>query len=229
VRLLIAEDDPSLAEALRFSLARAGHAVDWIPDGALADHVLRESVFDLVILDLGLPRLDGHEILRRLRKRNAQIAVLILSARDAADEKVKALDLGADDYIAKPFSLSELQARVRALLRRQQGKVEPVIYCGRLSFDTATRSASVAGRALPLSAHETCLLEILLRRAGRALSKEHILEQLYNYDKCVSHNALEVSVHRLRRKLEGSGVAVRTVHGRGYLLEEQKAGVEKSN
>ncbi len=228
MRLLIAEDDPSLAEALRFSLTRAGHAVDWMPNGALADHVLQQNVFDLVILDLGLPQLDGHEVLRRLRKRNSQIAVLILTGRDTTSaEKVKGLDLGADDYMVKPFSLSELQARVRALLRRSRGKADPVICCGRLILNTVTRDASVEGRTLPLSAHETSLLEVLLHRIGRALSKEQILEHLYGYDQDVSHNAIEVLVHRLRRKLEGSGLAVCTVHGRGYMLEERQVSAEK--
>lgn len=225
MRILITEDDTALAEALRFSLTHAGYAVDWVQNGALADEALRANVFDLLILDLGLPKLDGFDVLRRLRERNVRIPVLILSGRQAPDEKVQGLDLGADDYLVKPFSLSELQARVRALLRRGQGEATPLLNVGRLRFDTVGRAASVDGRTLLLSVHETGVLEILLRRFGRVVSKEQLLEQLYSYDKDVSYNAIEVYIHRLRRKIEGTGLNVRTIYGRGYVLEEQPANV----
>ena len=228
MRILITEDDAALAEALQFSLGQSGYAVDWVANGAAADNVLKDDVFGLLILDLGLPKLDGFEVLRRLRRRNASLPVLILSGRETPDEKVLGLDLGADDYLVKPFSLNELQARVRALLRRWQGAAGPVISYGDLNFDTVGRNATVAGRALPLSAHELGVLEILIHRYGRVVSKEQILEQLYNYDKDGSDNAIEVYVHRLRRKLEGSGLAVRTLYGRGYMLEQRQVSADNA-
>jgi len=220
LRILITEDDAVLAEALQFSLAQSGYAVDWVANGAAADEALKDDVFGLVILDLGLPKLDGFEVLRRLRRRNTSLPVLILSGREQAEEKVLGLDLGADDYLVKPFSLNELQARVRALLRRgQQGASAPVLLYGSLGFDTVSRTASINGRALPLSTHETGLLEALLTRFGRVVSKEKLVEQLYSYDREVSQNAIEVYVHRLRKKLAGAGVTVRTQYGQGYLLD----------
>jgi len=220
MRILITEDDAPLAEALQFSLAQSGYAVDWVSNGAAADEALKGDVFGLLILDLGLPKLDGFEVLKRLRRRNASLPVLILSGRERPEEKVLGLDMGADDYLVKPFSLNELQARVRALLRRgQQGGASPTIHYGELGFDTVSRSASIQGRTVPLSTHEAGVLEVLLHRFGRVVSKEQILEQLYSYDKGVSHNAIEVYVHRLRRKINGGGVTVRTLYGQGYILD----------
>lgn len=220
MRILITEDDAALAEALQFSLAQSGYAVDWVANGAAADDVLKDDVFGLLILDLGLPKLDGFEVLRRLRRRNPSLPVLILSGREKPEEKVLGLDLGADDYLVKPFSLNELQARVRALLRRgQQGGVTPMILYGGLGFDSVSRTASINGRTLPLSTHETGVLEALLHRFGRVVSKERLVEQLYSYDREVSQNAIEVYVHRLRKKIAGSGTTVRTLYGQGYLLD----------
>lgn len=222
MRILITEDDAALAEALQFSLTQAGYAVDWVANGIAADEALKNDVFGLLILDLGLPKLDGCEVLRRLRRRNIPLPVLILSGREKPEEKVLALDLGADDYLVKPFSLNELQARVRALLRRGQGGGAPVIAYGSLSFDTVGRSVSINGRTLSLSAHEVGVMEVLIRRFGRVVSKEQLLEQLYSFDKEVTHNAIEVYVHRLRRKLGGCGLVVRTLYGRGYVLEHHE-------
>ena len=219
MRILIAEDDAALSEALRFTLTQAGYSVDHVAHGMAADEALRTDGFALLILDLGLPRLDGLEVLRRLRKRNTALPVLILSGREQPEEKVTGLDLGADDYLVKPFSLSELQARVRALLRRGTGMAAPTLQHGDLSFDTVARTASVANRPLSLSLHEAGVLEVLLRRFGRVVSKEQLVEQLYSYDKEVSHNAIEVYIHRLRRKLPDSGVEVRTHYGRGYVID----------
>jgi DNA-binding response OmpR family regulator len=195
--------------------------VDWVPNGAAADEALKGGVFGLLILDLGLPKLDGFEVLRRLRRRNTSLPVLILSGREKPEEKVMGLDLGADDYLVKPFSLNELQARVRALLRRAQhgGGMPPSILYAGLEFDTVGRSASVNGKALPLSTHEVGVLEVLLHRFGRVVSKEQLVEQLYSYDRGVSPNAIEVYVHRLRKKIAGAGVTVRTLYGQGYLLD----------
>jgi len=219
VRILITEDDTALAEALQFSLAQAGYAVDWVANGTAADEALKEAIFGLLILDLGLPKLDGFEVLRRLRRRNASIPVLILSGREKPEEKVLGLDLGADDYLVKPFSLNEFQARVRALLRRGPGGVSPVTSYGELDFDTVGRTAAISGKTVQMSLHEIGVLEILLQRFGRVVSKEQLVEQLYSYDKEVSHNAIEVYVHRLRRKISGAGITVRTLYGRGYLLD----------
>jgi two-component system OmpR family response regulator len=219
VRILIAEDDSSIAEALKFALSQVGYAVDAVTDGAAADEALKSEGFSLLILDLGLPKIEGLEVLRRLRRRNSGIPVLILSAREKPEEKVMGLDLGADDYLAKPFSVNELQARVRALLRRGQGASSPVVSYGDLSFDTVGRTAALKGLTLPLSAHETGVLEILLHRFSRVVSKEQLLEQLYSYDKDVGHNTIEVYVHRLRKKLNGAGITVRTVYGRGYMID----------
>jgi two-component system OmpR family response regulator len=219
MRILISEDDAALAEALRFALTQSGFAVDWVANGLDADEALKGSDFGLLILDLGLPRLDGLEVLRRLRRRNDALPVLILSGREQPEEKVAGLDLGADDYLVKPFSLDELQARVRALLRRGHGSAAPVLTYRELTFDPATRTASISGHALPLSLHELSVLEVLVRRFGRPVSKEQLVEQTYTYDQEVSHNAIEVYVHRLRKKIGDTGLVVRTLYGRGYALD----------
>lgn len=219
MRILISEDDAALAEALRFALTQAGFAVDCVDNGLAADEALKNAVFGLLILDLGLPKLDGLEVLRRLRRRNDALPVLILSGREQPEEKVAGLDLGADDYLVKPFSLSELQARVRALLRRGHGNAAPVLSYRELSFDPVVRTATIRGHPLPLSTHELSVLEVLLRRFGRVVSKEQLVEQIYTYDQEVSHNAIEVYVHRLRKKIGDTGLIVRTLYGRGYALD----------
>ncbi len=219
MRILLTEDDAALGEALRFKLTESGYAVDWVRDGTLADEALRGAIYDLLILDLGLPQLDGYDVLRRLRKHDGRLPVLILSGRESADAKVHGLDLGADDSLVKPFSLDELQARVRALLRRGTGSASPEIVAADIHFDTVERAAYLQGRRLDLSTHETAVLEALLNRLGRVVSKEQLLEQLYDYDRDVGYNAIEVYVHRLRKKIQASGLAVRTVYGRGYALD----------
>jgi two-component system OmpR family response regulator len=193
--------------------------VDWVANGLDADEALKGAEFGLLILDLGLPKIDGLDVLRRLRRRNSTVPVLILSGREQPEEKVAGLDLGADDYLVKPFSLNELQARVRALLRRGHGSAAPVLTYRELSFDPATRTASISGHALPLSLHELSVLEVLVRRFGRPVSKEQLVEQIYTYDQEVSHNAIEVYVHRLRKKIGTTGLVVRTLYGRGYALD----------
>ena len=219
MRILICEDDDALAEALRFALTQSGFAVDRVADGLSADEALKGAEFGLLLLDLGVPKLDGLEVLRRLRRRNDALPVLILSGREQPEEKVTGLDLGADDYIVKPFSLHELQARVRALLRRGQGSATPTLTYGELSFDPQGRTASISGSPLALSMHELSVLEVLMRRFGRVVSKEQLVEQIYNYDQEVSQNAIEVYVHRLRKKIGSTGVMVRTLYGRGYALD----------
>jgi two-component system OmpR family response regulator len=220
MRVLIAEDDAVLADGLTRSLRGSDYAVDCVTDGGEADHVLTAQNYDLVILDLGLPRLDGFEVLRRLRRRGSKTPVLILTARDALDDRVKGLDLGGDDYITKPFDLPELEARVRALIRRGQSGGGSVLSHGTLTLDTVGRRATLAGEPLDLSARELGVLEVLMLRSGRVVNKDQLAEQLYGWDEEVGPNAIEVYVHRLRRKLESAGVAIRTIRGLGYLLEK---------
>jgi two-component system, OmpR family, response regulator len=220
MRVLIAEDDPVLADGLTRSLRGSDYAVDCVSDGGEADHVLTAQNYDLVILDIGLPRLDGYEVLRRLRRRGSKTPVLILTARDALDDRVKGLDLGGDDYITKPFDLPELEARVRALIRRGQSGGGSVLSHGTLTLDTVGRRATLSGEPLDLSARELGVLEVLMLRSGRVVNKDQLAEQLYGWDEEVGPNAIEVYVHRLRRKLESAGVTIRTIRGLGYLLEK---------
>jgi two-component system OmpR family response regulator len=219
MRILIVEDDPVLADGLTRSLRANDYAVDCVTSGAEADHVLTAQPYDLVILDLGLPKLDGYEVLRRLRRRGAKVPVLILTARDTLEDRVRGLDLGGDDYLAKPFDLPELEARVRALIRRGQSGGSSLITHGALSLDTAGRRATLNGTALDLSARELGVLEVLMMRSGRVVTKEQLAEQLYGWEEEVGANAIEVYVHRLRKKLEPAGVSIRTIRGLGYLLE----------
>ena len=219
MRILIAEDDNLLADALTQSLRHAGYAVDAVSDGVAADTALRSQEFDLLILDLGLPRMSGLEVLQSLRTHNAMLPVLILTAADSIEQRVRGLDLGADDYMAKPFALSELEARVRALTRRGLGAGTAMMRHGRLVFDQVGRIALVDDKALDLSAREVSLLEILLLRAGRMVNKSQIVDHLCQWGEEVSSNAVEVYVHRLRKKLEPSGVRIATVRGLGYCLQ----------
>ena len=219
MRILLAEDDRVIADGLGRSLRQTGYAVDWVADGVDADGALLTGSYDLVILDLGLPRMPGLEVLRRLRSRKTKVPVLILTALDGINDRVKGLDLGADDYMAKPLELPELEARVRALTRRVTG-TSPVIECGALSFDQTDRCALVNGEVLELSAREIGLLEILISRAGRLVSKDQLVEHLCGWGEEVSHNAIEVYVHRLRKKLEETGVRITTVRGLGYCFEK---------
>jgi two-component system OmpR family response regulator len=219
MRILIAEDDSILADGLTRSLRNNGYAVDAVSDGVAADSALIAQEFDLLILDIGLPKMSGHEVLTRLRARNSRLPVLILTAADGIEQRVKGLDLGADDYMAKPFSLSELEARVRALARRGAGGGSTILRHGRLVFDQTGRVALVDDQTLELSAREVSLLEILLTRSGRMVSKHQIVDPLCEWGEEVSSNAIEVYVHRLRKKIEPSGVKIATVRGLGYCLE----------
>lgn len=218
MRILIAEDDSIIADGLSRSLRQGGYAVDWAPNGIEAEAALLTVSYDLLILDLGLPRLPGLEVLKRQRARGAKVPVLILTALDGTSDRVKGLDLGADDYMVKPFELAELEARVRALTRRSAGTM-PTIQCGQLTYDQIGRVAQIRGQPLDLSAREIGLLEILLTRMGRLVSKDQLVDHLCGWGEEVSHNAIEVYVHRLRKKLEAGGVKIATVRGLGYCLE----------
>jgi two-component system OmpR family response regulator len=197
--------------------------VDCVKDGAAADAALTTGQFDLLILDVGLPKLSGFEILKRLRGRNSKLPVLILTALDGVEDRVRGLDLGADDYLAKPFKLAELEARVRALTRRGNAASSTVLKHGDLSFDQVGKTAELRGQALDLSARELALLEIFMQRPGRMVNKEQIVDLLCQWGEEVSTNAVEVYIHRLRKKLEPSDVRIATVRGLGYCLDRANA------
>ena len=220
MRILLVEDDPSIAEGIRTSLRQGGHAVDHVADGGQADAALRDHGYDLLVLDLGLPGLDGSEVLQRLRRRGKGVPVLVVTARDGLAERIRVLDLGADDYLVKPFALSEFEARVRALLRRASSQGKPELQLGRLRLDLPGHHAWVDRRPLELTAREFGLLEALALRADRVTSRAQLIEALCDWDQELTDNGLDIAIHRLRRKLDGSGTGVRTIRGLGYLLEE---------
>ncbi len=223
MRILLVEDDNVLSNTLSQALRQSGYVVDAVNDGNAADTALAHDVYDLVLLDLGLPGLDGIQVLKRLRSRKSNVPVLILTARDALEDRVGGLDHGADDYLTKPFDLPELEARVRALIRRKHGVSDTLIEFGSLRYDSADKQVSANGQLLDLSAREISVLEILLLRAGRVVSKEHLAEHLYGWGGEVGDNAIEVGIHRLRKKLEPIGISIRTIRGLGYLLDKPSA------
>lgn len=222
MRILIAEDDPILTDGLRCSLRQAGYAVDCVKTGLEADSAVAGGEFDLLILDLGLPKMGGLEVLRRMRARQSPLPVLILTALDGVNDRVRGLDLGADDYLAKPFALGELKARVRALMRRGRSGSSSLLRHGDLVYDQVGKVAEIRGKVIELSAREMGLLEMLLRRAGRIVSKEQLVGHLCEWGEEVSANAIEVYVHRLRKKLEAGGIKIVTVRGLGYCLAKQQ-------
>lgn len=224
LRILLVEDDKILSDTLALALRQSGYAVDMVTDGNSADAALSQDIFDLVVLDLGLPGLDGMQVLKRLRARKSNVPVLILTARDSLADRVSGLDIGADDYMTKPFDLLEFEARIRALIRRKHGVTDTLIQYGPLSYDTIDKCAMVGDQTLELSAREVGVLEILLLRAGRVVSKEHLAERLYGWGEEVGDNAIEVGIHRLRKKLEPVGINIRTIRGLGYLLDKPDAG-----
>ncbi len=219
MRILIVEDDAILADGLLRAMTGEGYAADLATTGEDADNILTQEAHDFVILDLGLPRIDGFQVLRRLRERKNTIPVLILTARGTLDDRVRGLDLGADDYLAKPFDVPELEARVRALMRRVYSKNDNELCLGPLCLDVKGRRVTVNGTPLEIPGRESGVLEILLRRAGRVVGKEQIMESLCSWNEDVSDNAIEVYVHRLRKKLAAAGIIIRTVRGLGYLLD----------
>ena len=219
MRILVAEDDAILAEGVACVLRQSGYAVDWVKNGAEADSALTANHFDLLILDLGLPKKSGLDVLKRLRAADSRLPALILTALDGVSDRVRGLDAGADDYLSKPFDLAELDARVRALTRRGMTGSPTLLQHGALKYDQVGRCASLNGQPLELSAREVSLLEVFLQRAGRLVSKDQLVSHLCEWGEEVSPNAIEVYVHRLRKKLEPGAVRIVTVRGLGYSLE----------
>lgn len=216
MRLLLVEDDIMIGESVLDLLRGEGYAVDWVKDGAMADTALLGGHYDLVLLDLGLPRKDGLDVLRDLRDRRDRVPVLIATARDSVQQRISGLDAGADDYVLKPYDLDELLARIRALLRRASGRAEPVYEHKGVSINPATREASVGGRPVVLSAREWAVLEPLIARPGMVLSRTQLEDKLYGWRNEVSSNAVEVYIHGLRKKL-GAEI-IQNVRGVGYMV-----------
>jgi len=218
MRILLVEDNKPLADWLCRALHKDQYSVDWLDDGVAADHVLRDEHYDLVILDLALPRMGGTEVLRRLRARGDGTPVLVLTANNSMDSRISQLNLGADDYMAKPFDLEELEARIRALLRRASRIADPVVACGRLRYDSNEREFEVDGQALLLTPRERAVLEMLAMKNGATVTKAALSQGLSTIDAAVSADAVEIYVHRLRKKLEGSEATIVTLRGLGYVL-----------
>lgn len=208
-----------LADAVTRALSQSAHAVDLARDGGEADRALSTNEYDLAILDIGLPHCDGYEVLRRLRSRRSNLPVLMVSVRDSVEDRVSGLDIGADDYLSKPFHLFELEARVRALIRRSQSRTSADLTHGRLRLDSAGRRLYCDGRPVELTAREFAIIELLLMRVGRVVTKQQIVDHLYGWDDTLSSNAIEVLIYRLRKKLEGTGMDIRTIRGMGYLVD----------
>jgi len=216
MRILLVEDDPQLGDGLTVGLRQAGFAVDWVRDGQAADNALQTEDFDLVVLDLGLPRLSGMDVLSRARARGQRVPILILTARDATGDKVAGLDAGADDYLVKPIDLDELSARIRALSRRSAGRAVPLLVHGNIALDPAAHEVTLDGLAVELSSREFSLLQMLLESAGRVLTRSQLEQSMYGWRDEPDSNALEVHIHHLRKKL-GSDL-IRTLRGVGYTI-----------
>ena len=216
MRILLVEDDPLLGDAMQAGLKQAGFGVDWVRDGVAAELALKTGAHAGVVLDLGLPRLQGLELLQRLRAAGGRQPVLIATARDAIEDRIRGLDAGADDYVVKPFDLNELAARMRALLRRAGGEAAPVLSVGDIALDPGARAIRYRGAAVELSQREFTLLCELMLNAGRVLTREQLQDRLYAWGEEIESNAIEVHVHHLRRKLAAE--LIRTVRGVGYLM-----------
>jgi len=212
-----------LADGLARTLQAAGHAADCVASAEHAALALEHEPFDVVLLDLGLPGMDGFDLLKRVRKRGNTVPVIVISARDALGDRVRGLDLGADDYLVKPFEHAELEARVRALMRRRATPVPPQLSFGRVSLDLAAREARIGEERVELTPREWALMELFLTQPRVALAKERIVQSLSSWDEGVSANAVEVYISRLRAKFESAGLRIRTVRGFGYMLESEDA------
>jgi DNA-binding response OmpR family regulator len=223
MRVLVIEDDTTLGHALQEFLAQQGYAVDWLTEGDQVAGAVIAQTYDLLLLDLNLPGRSGLEVLADLRAGGHQVPVLILTARDSVEDRVAGLDAGADDYVTKPFELAELAARVRAFGRRRAGQVQSLIEVGPLVFDSVNREVHANGERLALSVRELSVLEMLMARAGRVVTKRQIVNSLSAWDADFSENAVEVYVYRLRKRLDGTGASIQTVRGFGYLLNVESA------
>ena len=221
MRILLVEDDPMIGESVVSGLAGEGHAVDWVRDGAAAETAVATTPYALVLLDLGLPKRDGIDVLRDLRARKLDLPVLVMTARDTVRDRVAGLDAGADDYLVKPFDLDELSARVRALTRRAAGRAEPLVECGPLVLNPATHSVRWHGTSVEVSGREFALLAALAERSGAVVSRAQLEEKLYGWNESIGSNAVEVHIHNLRRKI-GDEV-IHTVRGLGYRLGGEEA------
>ena len=221
MRILVVEDDPLLGDALQVGLRQSGFVPGWISDGIGAEHALATTDYVAVVLDIGLPRRSGLEVLRRLRAEGRQLPVLILTARDTLEDRIGGLDNGADDYLVKPFEMAELAARLRALVRRSGGSSQPNLVHGAIELDPASHRVSLDGQTVTLSAKEFSLLQVFMQNSGRVLSRQQLEEQLYGWDDDTGSNTIEVYIHHLRRKF-GRDV-VRTVRGVGYLMPRETA------
>lgn len=218
MRVLLVEDNVQLSEWLARTLEREGYVVECVGDGEGANFRLRTEIYDLVILDLGLPKVRGDDVLSRLRARNNHVPVLILTARDDLQSRVHGLDIGADDYMVKPFDVAELEARIRVLLRRSANQMNPLVQCGNLLFNTNTRQFFVGEQPLSLTPREHALLHTLMMKVGKTVSKQAICEALFTVSETVSADAIEIYIHRLRKKLQTSQACIVTLRGLGYLL-----------
>ena len=224
MRILLVEDNKALAEWLCRTLRKQQYTVDWLDNGAAADFALRSEAFDLVILDLALPGMGGPDVLRHLRTRNNRTPVLVLTATNTMESRVSELDHGADDYVAKPFDMEELEARIRVLLRRSSRIVNPIIECGDLLYDTNTHEFKLSGQILPLAPRERAVLEILVMKIGTTVSKATLAQSVFSMDENMSVDAIEIYIHRVRKKLEGSDVTIVTLRGLGYVLRRVHRG-----
>jgi two-component system OmpR family response regulator len=218
MRILLIEDDQMIGEAVSIALKDAAYAVDWVKDGMTASSVLEHSEHQAVLLDLGLPKRDGLEVLRRLRQKGNLVPVIVITARDGVDDRIKGLDFGADDYLVKPFEVSELLARLRAIIRRHGGQAAPLLSNGKVTLDQATREAHCGDAVELLSAREFALLHALLLRPGTILARAELEERIYGWNEEVESNAVDFLIHGLRKKL-GSGV-IKNVRGAGWMVEK---------
>ncbi|HEC15742.1 MAG TPA: response regulator [Sedimenticola sp.] len=221
MRLLLVEDDPLLGDGIRMGLEQSGFTVDWVRDGVSAGHAITSDDFDLMLLDLGLPRQDGLTLLKKLRKAGKELPVLVVTARDAVEDRVTGLDCGADDYVVKPFDLDELAARVRAITRRRSGRATPLLRHGDIILNPAARSVTRNGDPVPCTTHEFAILEALLTQAGRVLTRERLEDVVYGWAESVESNTIEVHIHHLRKKL-GKDL-IQTVRGVGYIIPKSGA------
>jgi len=221
MRILLVEDDALLGDALHAGLRQAGHAVDWVRDGISAETALMTEDYAAVVLDLGLPRRDGLEVLRHLREKKKVLPVLVLTARDTVEDRIRGLDAGADDYVVKPFDLGEVTARLRALLRRASGQPSPVLNAAGITLDPSSRRVECEGREVELSAKEYALLHALMQQPGRALSRAQLEQHLYAWGEEIGSNTVEVYIHHLRRKLGPE--SIRTLRGIGYVVARSDA------